>query len=186
LGDNIVWELFLKPHSSSHGIGHSLLNHSPFHAIAPQDLKDTEEEFFTHTWVIESLQEFLFPQPIYVKMAALVCLQDTVHVFNLTNPHLLTIWEIVGGLARTEPGYQIHHFIIITHSSTYPPTPETEIHPFIAIPSFYLDPDWPCFALSPSLIGQRPVSDTNLWAHPLCKREKEVNKTIEREREESG
>jgi hypothetical protein len=81
----------------------------------------------------------------------------------------------VGGLAQAEPGYQIHHFIIITHSSTYPPTLETEVHPFIAIPTFYLDPDQLHFTLSPPLIGQRPISGTDLWACPLHKGEKEVN-----------
>jgi hypothetical protein len=108
----------------------------------------------------------------------------TVHAFSLTHPRLPTIWGIVGRLARAELGYQIHHFIIITHSSTHPPTPETEIHPFIAIPTFYLDPDRPRFALSPPLSGQRPVSGTDLWARPLHKRERKVNETIERE--ESG
>jgi hypothetical protein len=73
LGDSTVWELFLKPLSSGHSIGHSLLDYSPFHAIAPQELKDTEEKFFTHTWVIERLQGFLFPQPICIKTRA-VCL----------------------------------------------------------------------------------------------------------------
>jgi hypothetical protein len=184
LGDNTVWKLFLKPHSSSHGIGHSLLDYSPFHTIAPQDLKDTEEEFFTCTWVIEKLWGFFSPQPIYIKTGALVCLQNTVHAFSLTHPRLLTIWGIVGGLAWAEPRYQIHHFIIIAHSLTYPPTSETEIHPFITILTFYLDPDQPCFALSPPLIRQRPVSGTNLWARPLCKREREVNETIEREESE--
>jgi hypothetical protein len=184
LGDSTVWELFLKPRSSGHGIGHSLLNYSPFHAIAPQELKNTKEKFFTRTWVIERLWGFLFPQPICVKTGALVCLQDTIHVFSLTDPRLPTVWGIVGGLAWAEPGYQIHHFIIIAQSLTYPSTPETEIHLFIAILTFYLDPDRPCFVLSPPLIGQCPVSGTDLWARPLRKREREVDETIEREESE--
>jgi hypothetical protein len=68
----------------------------------------------------------------------------------------------VDGLAQAEPGYQIHHFIVIAQSLTYPPTPETEIHPFIAILTFYLNPDQPRFVLSPPLIGKCPVFETDL------------------------
>ena len=139
LGDTTVWELFLKPHSASYGIGHSLFDYSPFHAISPRDLKDSKEEFSTCTWVIEHLRGSLFPQSICVKAGALVCLQDTIHAFGLTDPRLPTIWGIVGGLAQAKPGYQIHYLIIIAQSLTYPPTHEPEKGLLISIPTFYLD-----------------------------------------------
>ena len=131
------------------------------------------------TWVIEQLQGILSPQPINVKMGALVCLQDTVPALNPTNPCLATIWRIIGGLAQAEPGYQIHHFIVIAQSQTYSPTRETEERSLISISTFYLDPDRPRITLSPPLIRQHHVSGTDLWACPLHKRWKKLDKTLE-------
>jgi hypothetical protein len=82
-------------------------------------------------------------------------------------------------LAQAEPGYQIHHFIVIVQSSTYLPTQETEERSLISIPTFYLDPDQPCIILSPLSIKQRHIPGTDLWAHPSRKREKKVDETVE-------
>jgi len=173
LGDRTVWELFLKPHSACQNFGHSLLDYTPFHAISPQDLKRVMKEPFTRTWIIERLRGIPSSQPIIMKTGVLVCLQDTVHAFSHTNPHLPTVWGVIGGLARAEPGYQTHHLIIIAQSSTYPPTHQPKKGSLISIPNFYHDPGQPPVTLSPPSIGQCYVPGMNLWARPLRKREKD-------------
>jgi hypothetical protein len=82
-------------------------------------------------------------------------------------------------LTQTEPGYQIHHFVVIAQSMIYPPTQETEERSLISIPTFYLDPDRPRIVLSPPSIGQRHIPGTDLWACLLCKRERKVDETVE-------
>jgi hypothetical protein len=83
-------------------------------------------------------------------------------------------------LARAEPGYQIHHFVVIAQSSTYPPTQKIEEGSLIAIPTFYLDPDRPRIVLSPPSIGQRHIPGTDLWARPLRMKEKKAEETVEK------
>jgi hypothetical protein len=120
------------------------------------------------TWVIEWLWGIFSPQLINVKTRALICLQDTAPALDPINPCLPTIWGIVGGLAWAEPGYQIHHFVVIAQSSTYPPTQETEERSLISIPTFYLDPDRSHITLSPPLDSVTFLVPT--FGHACCTR----------------
>jgi hypothetical protein len=79
-------------------------------------------------------------------------------------PCLPTIWGIVSGLAWAKPAYQIHHFIIIAQSLTYPPIHEAETKSLISIPNFYLDPDQLVIKLASPLIRQHHVPGAELWA----------------------
>jgi len=180
LGDPFVWELFLKPLAAGYNVGHSLFDYAPFHAIAPRDLDESEKGSFTRTWIVERLRGIISPQLINVKTGALVCLQDTTPALDPIDPCLPTVWGIVGGLARAEPGYQIHHFVVIAQSSTYPPTQKIEEGSLIAIPTFYLDPDRPRIVLSPPSIRQRHIPGTDLWARPLRMKEKKAEETVEK------
>src|SRR5882757_32821 len=90
MGDQFVWDLFLKPLSAGYNVGHSLFDYTPFHTIAPWDLDESEKGSFTCTWVIEQLWGILSPQLINVKTGALVYLQDTVPALDSTSPCLPT------------------------------------------------------------------------------------------------
>jgi hypothetical protein len=93
------------------------------------------------------------------------------------------MFRMIGGMAWAEPGYQIHYFTVIMPSNVYPPVNDPIICSIIAIPTFYLDPDWPPVILSLPSIKQHQICDMNLWAHPLCLGEAKFDGTIMREEE---
>jgi hypothetical protein len=106
--------------------------------------------------VIERLRRMSSSQPIILKPGALVFLQDTFHALHISNPHLPSMFEIIGGMAWAEPAadYQIHYFTIIVQSNIYPPVKYPIIYSIIAILTFYLDPNWSSVILLLPLIGQ--------------------------------
>jgi hypothetical protein len=182
-GDETIWQTFLETQSLGRFKGRTLVDFSPFHAIAPQHLKRTKKVSLSLVWVIERLRGMSSSQPIILKPGAFVFLQDTFRALHISNPRLPSMFGMIGGMAWAEPGYQIHYFTVIAQSNVYPPVDYPIIYSIVAIPTFYLDPNRSPAILSSPSIGQRQIRDTNLWARPLRIGETEFDGTIMREEE---
>jgi hypothetical protein len=52
-GNENIWQTFLKTQNVGCYKGHTLIDFSPFHAIAPQHLKQTKKFSLSLVWVIE-------------------------------------------------------------------------------------------------------------------------------------
>jgi len=182
-GDETIWQTFFETRNLGRFKGHTLIDFSPFHAIAPQHLKRTKKVSLSLVWVIERLRGVSLSQPIILKPGAFVFLQDTFHALRISNPRLPSMFGMIGGMAWAEPGYQIHYFTVIAQSNVYPPVDDPIIYSIIAIPTFYLDPDRLPVILSLPSIGQRQMRNTNLWARPLRLGEAEFDGTVMKEEE---
>jgi hypothetical protein len=182
-GKEVIWQIFLETHNLGHFKGHTLIEFAPIHAIAPPHLKQTKKVSLSLMWVIEQLRGMSSSQQIILKPGALVFLQDTFHALHISNPRLPIMFGIIGGMAWAEPGYQVHYFVILTQTNTYSPVDYPVKYSIIALPTFYLDSNRPSMILSPLLIGQCQVHDTELWARPLHIGESKFDGTIMREDE---
>jgi hypothetical protein len=103
-GDETIWQTFLETLNLGHFKGRTLIDFSPFHAIAPQHLKRTKKVSLSLVWVIERLRGVSLSQPIILKPGAFVFLQDTFHTLCISNLCLPSMFGMIGGMACTS-GY---------------------------------------------------------------------------------
>jgi hypothetical protein len=112
-------------------------------------------------WVIEQLRGISSSQQTIIKLRALVFLQDTFYALLISNPCLLSMFGIIGGMAWAKPSYQIYYFVILAQTNIYLPISHPVKYLIITLPTFNFDPNQPPIILSPPLTGQHQFCDTD-------------------------